>query len=404
MSEKTIIIGAGQAGAQVAVSLRQGGYEGELLLVGKESHLPYQRPPLSKQILKKEWAAERCQLRHLEFYQQHDIEFLLGCSALSLCTDENRVTLDNGKQREFSKLAICTGSRLNRLSIQGADLPGVCYLRTIDEALELASKLQSGVRLAIIGGGYIGLEVAAAARTLDCDVTVIEALDQIMKRSALPEVADFLYQRHEAEGVKFLMNSRVSAIAGQTKVEGVELEDGTTVPVDIVMVGIGVRPDLRWLADSELKMDRGIKVDLNCRTNLENIYAAGDVAETRHPLLDGWHVLESVQNAVSQGKLIAANILGNTESYSESPWFWSEQYDCRLQMAGIPREGDRRITRKNSETEGMSIFSISDGHLNAVQCLNSPREYMVGRQLITRRIEVNENILSDEQFNLKDLL
>ena len=328
----------------------------------------------------------------------------MGCSALSLNTNENRVTLDNGTQREFSKLAICTGSRLNRLSIQGADLPGVCYLRTIDEALELESKLKSGRRLAIIGGGYIGLEVAAAARTLECDVTVIEALDQIMKRSALPEVAEFLYRRHEAEGVNFLMKSRVSAIAGQTKVEGVELEDGTTVPADIVMVGIGVRPDLRWLAGSGLEMERGIKVDLNCRTNLENIYAAGDVPETRHPLLEGWHVLESVQNAVSQGKLIAANMLGNVASYSESPWFWSEQYDCRLQMAGIPRDGDRGVTRNNSETGGMSIFSISDGYLNAVQCLNSPREYMVGRQLITRRVEVNEDVLSDEQFNLKDLL
>jgi 3-phenylpropionate/trans-cinnamate dioxygenase ferredoxin reductase subunit len=404
LSEKTIIIGAGQAGAQVAMSLRQGGYDGELLLVGKELHLPYQRPPLSKQILKKEWAAERCQLRQLEFYQEHDIEFLLGCSAVSLRVDENLVALDDGTTREYSNLAICTGSRLNRLSIPGADLAGVYYLRTIDEALDLAASLQSGARVAVIGGGYIGLEVAAAAVGLGCKVTVIEALDQIMQRSALPEVAEFLYRRHVEEGVLFRMNSKVSGIIGDSRVEGVELENGSTVPADIVMVGIGVRPDLRWLNDSGLETSRGIQVDLNCRTNIENIYAGGDVAETQHPLLQGWHVLESVQNAVSQGKLIAANILGKAESYSESPWFWSEQYDCRLQMAGIPRAGDQLIVRDNPGTHGMSIFSISGGHLNAVQCLNSPREYMVGRQLITKRVEVNESSLSDSQFNLKDLL
>jgi 3-phenylpropionate/trans-cinnamate dioxygenase ferredoxin reductase subunit len=389
---------------QVAVSLRQGGYTGEILLAGKEVHVPYQRPPLSKQVLKKEWAAERCQLRHLDFYGQHDIDLLSGVGAVKLDPGANRVSMDNDGEWEYDALAICTGSRLNRLNVRGVDLPGVCYLRSIDDALDLASRLEPGVRLAVIGAGYIGLEVAAAARSLGCEVTVIEALDQVMKRSALPEIAGLLRHRHEAEGITFRMGSKVSAVVGDVRVEGVELDDGSVIEADTVMVGVGVRPELRWLEGSGLEMQRGVRVDASCRTTVENVYAAGDVAELRHPLLDGWQVLESVQNAVSQGKTVAANILGKKESYSEVPWFWSEQYDCRLQMAGISRPGDQQVRRSHGETGGLSVFSLSGRQLHAVQSVNSPHDYMVGRQLITRRVEVSAEMLADQQYNLKDLL
>lgn len=404
MSGRTIIIGSGQAGVQVAVSLRQGGYAGEILLAGKEVHVPYQRPPLSKQVLKKEWAAERCQLRHLDFYGQHDIDFLPGVGAMKLNPRANRVSMDNDGEWEYDALAICTGSRLNRLNVRGAELAGVCYLRTIDDALDLASRLEPGVRLAVIGAGYIGLEVAAVARSLGCEVTVIEALDQVMKRSALPGIAGLLHHRHEAAGVTFRMGLKVAAVVGDVRVEGVELEDGSTIPADTVMVGVGVRPELSWLEGSGLEMHRGIRVDGSCRTNVENVYAAGDVAELRHPLLDGWHVLESVQNAVTQGKTVAANILGKKESYSEVPWFWSEQYDCRLQMAGISRPGDQQVQRSHVETGGLSVFSLAGRQLHAVQSINSPHDYMVGRQLITRRVEVSAEMLADQHYNLKDLL
>ncbi len=404
MSGRTVIIGSGQAGVQVAMSMRQGGYAGEILLAGKEPHVPYQRPPLSKQVLKKEWAAERCQLRHLEFFEEHGIDLSLGVAATKLDAKAQRLSLDDGSTWDYEALVICTGSRLNRLSIKGADLPGVYYLRTIDHALDLASRLQPGVRLAVIGGGYIGLEVAAAARGLGCEVVVIEALDQVMKRSALPEVASLLQRRHEAEGVTFRMVSKVAGLTGSAGVEGVALEDGRLIRADIVMVGVGVRPDLRWLEGSGIEMNRGVRVDESCRTSLPNVYAAGDVTELRHPLLDGWQVLESVQNAVSQGKIVAANLLGKNETYSEAPWFWSEQYDCRLQMAGIPRADDRHVRRINTETGGMSVFSLSGGLLNAVQSVNSPRDYMVGRQLITRQIEVNADVLADHEYNLKDML
>jgi len=399
-----MIIGAGQAGVQVAISLRQGGYDGEILLVGKEPHVPYQRPPLSKQVLKKEWAAERCQLRHLGFFEEHDIEFLPGVAATRLDPATNRVFLGNGSQWKYDSLAICTGSRLNRLEISGNDLPGVCYLRTIDDALSLSAQLESGERLVVIGGGYIGLEVAAAARSLGCEVHVIEALDQVMKRSALPEIAELLQRRHESEGVRFDLRCGVTGLSGNQRVDTVHLEDGRRVDADVVMIGVGVRPDLSWLEGSGIQTGRGVRVDGSCRTSVSNVYAAGDVAESGHPLLRGWHVLESVQNAVSQGKKVAAAILGQQEELVEAPWFWSEQYDCRLQMAGLPREGDRHVRRDNAETGGTSVFSLAGNRLNAVQCINSPRDYMVGRQMIAHQVDVSAEALADKNYNLKDML
>jgi len=397
-------VGAGQSGVQVAISLRQGGYAGEVILAGKESHVPYQRPPLSKQILKNEWAAERCHLRHLEFYSEHNIDLLTGVVATALDLDTRKVSLDNGTDLAFSHLAICTGSQLNRLPVPGAALPGVHYLRTIDDAIVLSEAFESCRHLVIIGGGYIGLEVAAAARTRGCEVTVVEALDQLMKRSALRPVANWLHRRHENEGVRFCLERKVVSLQGHDHVSGVELDGGEVVPADRVMVGVGVRPDLAWLEGSGIRTGRGVRVDRACRTSAEGIYAAGDVAEFEHPLLDGWQVLESVQNAVSQGKLVAANILGRNEAYTEVPWFWSEQYDCKLQMAGIPRADDQTVHRDNPDTGGFSLFSLTGDRLSAVQCLNSPRDYMVGRQLIAHGSSPDPLALANPQISLKDLL
>ncbi len=389
---------------QTAMSLRQGGYTGEVILAGKEQHVPYQRPPLSKQVLKKEWAGERCQFRHLESYTQHDIDLLLGVSAVSVDAATGKVRLDNGSDWSYDSLVICTGSRLNRLNIAGGRLPEVHYLKTIDDSLALSARLVPGARLVIIGGGYIGLEVAAAARSLGCEVAVIEALERVMKRSALPEIARALHLRHENEGVVLHMNRKVAGLQGTTRVEAVELENGELIPADLVMVGVGVRPDLRCIEGTGVATNRGVLVDGSCRSSVPNIFAAGDIAELQHPLLDGWQVLESVQNAVSQGKVVAASILGQEASYTDVPWFWSEQYDCRLQMAGMPRAGDQQVRRENDETGGFSVFTLSEGRVSGVQSVNSPRDYMVGRQLIAHRTEVGVETLSNQAHNLKELL
>lgn len=404
MPERLIILGAGQAGVQVAISLRQGGFDGELMMVGREIHVPYQRPPLSKQVLKKEWAAERCQLRHLEFYQQHQIQLLQGVSASSLDTVGQNVVLSDGSAWTYGGLAICTGAVLNQLPVAGADLPGVYYLRDLDEALALSGELVEGARIAVIGAGYIGMEVAASARSLGCEVTVIEAQEEIMKRSAMPAIASYLRQYHEQKGVRVLLGTGVKQLHGQDRVAGVELTSGEIIDVDLVMIGVGVRPEISWLAGSGVHTGRGVKVDGHCRSSVDNVFAAGDVAELEHPLLEGWQVLESVQNAVSQGKLVAANLLGGEQSYEETPWFWSEQYDQRLQMAGVPRAADTLVRREHPETGGFSYFALQGEILHAVQSINAPRDYMVGRQLIGKQAPVNATLLADHSNNLKDLL
>lgn len=401
MQQRIVIVGAGQAGLQVAISLRQLGHAGELLLLGGEPHLPYQRPPLSKQVLKGEWPAEKCLLRHAPFFAEHRIDFRPGTVVVGLDARASAVELENGERTRYDQLAICTGARLNRLQFAGSGLQGVHYLRTLDQALALRAELGPGRRLVVAGGGYIGLEVAASARGAGCQVDVVEALDHVMKRSALAPVADFLLARHQAEGVRFHLGRRLTEIHGRRKVEAVSLDDGQLLPADLVLKGIGVRPDLRWLDGSGIETDRGVLVDIHCRTNVDNVFAAGDACETQHGLLPQRLVLESVQNAVSQGKLVAANMLGREGVYVEVPWFWSEQYDCRFQMAGIPRDDDRLVIR-DSGPNSVSVLSIGARGLHAIQCVNAPRDYMAARKLIAAGN--NDPALLNPASNLKDLL
>ena len=222
------------------------------------------------------------------------------------------------------------------------------YLRTLDDADALRNSLAGGVRLVVAGGGYIGLEVAASARAMDCQVHVIEAQEHILMRSALSPVADFLLARHRAEGVQVHLGRLMTEILGGKQVMAVTLDDGQLLEAEVLLKGIGVRPDLRWLDGSGVETGQGVLVDVHCRTNFQNIYAAGDCTELQHALFPGTLLLESVQNAVSQGKIVAANMLGDENSYTEVPWFWSEQYDCRFQMAGLPQAGDELVIRIRS--------------------------------------------------------
>ena len=403
MTQRTVIAGAGQAGFQVAQALRAGGFNGEISLLGREPHAPYQRPPLSKQLLKREWAAEKCRLRQEDFYLQHEIELRTGVSATALDADARTVSLDTGESLPYDHLAICTGSRLNRLHFSGSGLAGVHYLRTLDQSEALADALAGGCRVAIAGGGYIGLEVAASARSLGCEVTVIEAQDHIMQRSALGPIADFLLARHRAEGVDIRPGRMLTEILGRGKVHSVVLDDGAIVDADVLLKGIGVRPDLRWLEGSGLETGRGVVVDSRCRTNLPNVYAAGDVCESRHALFAGTLVLESVQNAIGQGKLVAAGILGREEHYTEVPWFWSDQFDCRVQMAGVPQAGDELVIR-DSGPNSVSVLSLGSDRLNAIQCVNAARDFIAGRKLIARAELAPVNELRNPRQELKDLL
>lgn len=403
MADRVVIVGAGQAGCQVAISLRQGGFEGEVILLGREAWLPYQRPPLSKQVLKDGWAADRCLLRPQAFFETSRIDFRPGVVAGALDTAQRRVLLEGGGEVRYDFLVICSGSRLNRIWYDGPDVSAMHYLRTIDDAMQLRDDLVEGARVTIVGAGYIGLEVAASARALGCEVHVVEAQGHIMQRSALPPIAHFLLARHRAEGVTLHLGRQVEQVHGVDRIESVSLDDGEQIASDVLLTGVGVSPDLHWLEGSGLELGRGVRVDAHCRTNIEHVLAAGDCSECAHPLYATPVVLESVQNAVDQGKVAAATILGAGSRYTEAPWFWSEQYDCRFQMAGLPQVGDELIVRE-TEPGSVSVLSMGGDRLNAVQCVNHPRDFMSGRKLIARGEDVPVDRLRDPACDLKGLL
>lgn len=403
MKQTVVIVGAGQAGYQTALSLRQGGYEGRVILLGDEAHAPYQRPPLSKQVLKGEFDTGRCTLRGADDPGRHDIDFRPQSPVAEVDCRGRQVTLESGRVVDWDHLVIATGARLNRVSLGDSALDGVHYLRTLDQALALRARLQASRRLVIAGGGYIGLEVAASARSLGCEVAVVEAEDRLMPRSALPPVSDFLLELHQAEGVAFHLGCRVTEIHGTGSVRAVSLDDGMLVEADTVLKGLGVRPDLRWLEGSGIETNRGILVDTTCRTSRDRVWAAGDCAETRHPLYPEPVLLESVQNAVTQGRLCAAGILGEEVSYDDVPWFWSEQHGRRLQMAGLPQPDDELVLRRADPTF-LTVLSLGPDRLNAVQCVDAPGDYMAARKLIAARDAVDLDRLRDKQTQLKELL
>lgn len=402
MSETVVIVGAGQAGLQTAISLRQGGFEGRVILLGAEARLPYQRPPLSKQVLKGEFDAERCTLRGQEFLDTQDIDFRPGSRAAGLDTRRRFVQLDSDQVIDYDFLVIATGARLNRIELSGSRLAGVHYLRTLDDALALRDQLQGKERLVVAGGGYIGLEVAASARGLGCEVAVVEAQPHIMQRSALDPIADRLLARHRQEGVEVHLGRLMTEIHGTDRVHAVSLDDGTLIETSTVLKGLGVQPDIGWLEGSGIATDRGVRVDAQCRSSDARVFAAGDCAETRHPLFAEPVVLESVQNAVSQGKVCAAAILGQDARYEDVPWFWSEQYDARLQMAGLPQADDRVVVREDNPN-ALTVLSLGEDRLHAIQCINAPRDYMAGRKLIAAGASLDVERLTDAAVPLQDL-
>ncbi len=404
MNNRVLIIGAGQAAAQTAMSLRQAKFEGEILILGSESHYPYQRPPLSKQLLQGSWQADRCLLRKAEYYDQHDITLQHGITVEDVDTAVSAVRTANGDVLSYDWLVICSGSELNRLDLPGCGLDGVQYLRTLDDAVQLQPRLQQGRRIVVVGGGYIGLEVAASARKNGCEVTVVEVLDGLMKRSALPEIARFLQQRHEREGVAVLLDTMVSGFGGEHALAAVHLQAQNSLDADVAVVGIGVKPAIGWLASCAVACGRGVLVDERCRTNIENVYAAGDCTEHVHVNYAGTRVLESVQNAIGQGRIVAAQITGTDKQYDEVPWFWSEQYDCRLQMAGLPGVDDEIVQRGDSRSGSFSLFSLSDGRPTGVQAINAAKDFMAGKLLIAKNANVDAARLARTEVDLKELL
>ncbi|HVY88504.1 MAG TPA: FAD-dependent oxidoreductase [Hyphomonadaceae bacterium] len=401
--QRIVIIGAGQAGGQTAYSLRLAGYEGLITLIGDEPAPPYQRPPLSKAYFKGELEADRLFLKPIEYYPEHQVELITSTAATGIDVASKRVDLAHGGAVSFDKLVIATGARPRRLPIAGALLPGVCELRTLADVDKLKALARPGARIAVIGAGYIGLEAAAVASQLGLKVTVIEAMPQVLSRVAGPEIGAFYHSVHEAAGTVLRLGAQLEGFEGADRVTGARLSDGEIVPCDLALVGVGVLPNMEIAQKAGLKCGNGIIIDAEARTSHPDIYAIGDVAW--RPLVHYGREgrLESVHNAIEGGKIAAASILGVPPPTLEAPWFWSDQFDLKLQTAGLWTGADQRIVRGDPQSRSFAVFYLKEGRLLAVDAVNAAPEYIVGKKLAAASARVAPGELADKSLSMKDI-
>jgi len=402
MAQNIVIIGAGQAAAQAVASLRAEGFAGAITMVGDEAYAPYQRPPLSKAYLMGSMERPRLFLKPDAFYREAGCELILDVKATAIDRGAKAVRLADGRSLPYDRLLLATGTRVRKLKCPGADLAGIHYLRSIADVDALQAVFRAGKKLVVVGGGYIGLEVAAVAVKRGLDVTVFEALDSVMARAVSKPVSDFFEAVHRAAGVKLILNTAVQAFEGEGHLAAVKA-GGQKVPADIALVGIGVVPNVELAAEAGLTCEDGIAVDLNCATSDPEIFAAGDCT---------WHVgregvalrLESVQNAIDQAKHAALALVGRPKPYREVPWFWSDQYDLKLQIAGLARPGDAIVRRGDPATRKFAVFHLRDGAVAAVESINMPAEYLVGRRLIGDGARIAPERLADTSIAAKSIV
>ena len=403
MSAPVIIAGAGQAGAQAAVSLRQEGYVGPIILVGNEVALPYQRPPLSKGFLKAQVDEAGLLLRAEKVYVDNTVDVVLGESISAIDRAGKRLKLASGRELEYSHLVLALGSRNRRLPLEGAELDGVAYLRDLVEARWLKERLASAKRAVVIGGGFIGLEFAASARALGLEVTVVEAAPRPMSRVLSEQMSNFISARHEAEGVKVLTNQGVRRLVGANgQLTGVELSDGRVLETDLAVIGIGVLPNVELAQAAGLEISNGIVVDALLQTSDAAISAIGDCAAFPTPFANGLMRLESVQNAVDQGRAVAARLAGKAAApFTAVPWFWSEQYDIRLQMAGITSGHDQVVLRGDPASNAFSVFCYRGGKFLGAESVNKAQDHMAVRKLLGANIELTPEQAADPAYGLR---
>jgi 3-phenylpropionate/trans-cinnamate dioxygenase ferredoxin reductase subunit len=402
MPERIVIIGAGQSGAQAVATLRAEGFAGELTLVGDEPFAPYQRPPLSKAYLMGTMERERLFLKPDAFYAEAHCRLLLGVSATAIDRAAKTVNLSNGESLAYDKLLLATGSRVRSIKCVGAELAGVHYLRGIADVDTLRSVFADGARLAIVGGGYIGLEVAAVAAKRGIEVTVFEALDRLMARAVSPPVSAFYEQVHRAAGVNVLLNTGVEAFEGRGKLQAIRAA-GKSHPADVALVGIGIVPNVELAREAGLACDDGIVVNVQSAVADDaSIFAAGDC--TRHIGREGIALrLECVQNAIDQAKHAALSMLGKPNAYREVPWFWSDQYDLKLQIAGLARATDQLVIRGNPDARKFAVFHLREGAIAAVEAVNAAPEYLVGKRLIADGAKIAPERLADTAIPMKTI-
>lgn len=403
MTQKVVIAGAGHAAGQVVTTLRQKQFDGDIVLIGEESWLPYQRPPLSKKYLAGELLAERLYFKPPSFYDDPAIEVRLNTEIAAIHRDDRDIETASGDRIGYDKLVLALGSRPRLLDVEGSNLDGVHYLRTIDDVDRIRRDIVVAKNVVIVGAGYIGLEVAAVACQQGHNVTVLEMADRVMSRVVSPVVSDFYQAQHARHGVGLLLSTGLEGFVGDGRVTAVRTSDGRTLPTDTVVVGVGIVPNTELAASAELDVNNGIVVDDHCQTSDADIFAVGDC--TSHPnSIYGRRVrLESVHNALEQAKTAAANISGEDVAYAQVPWFWSDQYDLKLQIAGLSEGYDEVVVRGNPEDASFSCLYLREGCLIACDSINAPRDFVQSKGLIAERKCIDPARLGDSGTQLKDL-
>jgi len=402
-NKRIVIAGAGHAAGQLVATLQQKKYAGDIVLVGDENFLPYQRPPLSKKFLAGEMLADRLFFRPASFYEDASIDVRLQTQVSSIDRSEKTLVTETGDEISYDSLVLATGSRVRVVPVPGHNLDGVHYLRSINDVHDIQATLKQAQRIVIIGAGYIGLEVAAVMRQIGLDVTVIEMAERVMSRVVSPQVSAFYQEEHASRGVKLELSTGLSAFVGEDKITAVETDDGRRFDADLVIVGVGILPNTKLAEAAGLSVSNGIVVDNRCRSSDSDIYAIGDC--TSHPSrIYGRNLrLESVHNALEQAKTAAANICGEDLEYSQVPWFWSDQYDLKLQIAGLSEGYDDVVIRGDPAQRSFACLYLKRNQLIAIDAINSPRDFIQAKPLIANGAKPDREQLADTEIMLRDL-
>ena len=397
-----VIIGAGQAAGQCVATLKKLGCTSEIILIGEESHPPYQRPPLSKSFLEGKVGLERVYMKNREFYEENEVEFYSDTLVDEIDREKKIVRTSCGKEIEFEKLVIATGSRARELEIEGIQLGNVYYLRTIDDVEKIKEQMSVCQNLSIIGAGYIGLEVAAVASELGMNVSIFEMAERSMNRTVNKKISEHFEDLHKTNGVNFYFQSNIEKLQGETFIEGVKLDDGSLIPADILIIGIGIIPNQELAENAGLDCNNGILVNDKGITSDQSIFACGDCTNHPNKFLDRNIRLESVQNALEQSKVVAANLMGQEKKYEVIPWFWSDQYTQKLQIVGMPEEYDEIVKREYAD--GFSIFYLSNKTIISVTTVNNPKEFLICKKLVEKKVKISSDILTNTANDLNELV
>jgi 3-phenylpropionate/trans-cinnamate dioxygenase ferredoxin reductase component len=399
-----VIVGAGHAGVQVAASLREEGFDGAIALLSAEAHLPYQRPPLSKAFLKGNVELDGLPLRAGQFYRDNRIDLLLGEAAARIDRNASRLELDSGRRLAYGHLVLATGARQRPLEVPGVDLDGVLVLRDLTDARALRERLGTARRIVVIGAGFIGLEIAATAASLGREVTVVEVAPRPLGRALSAAASAFFLEAHEAFGAQFRLGVGVAALHGRDgAVNAVELSDGAMLPADLAIVGIGVLPEDALAREAGLACENGVVVNALLETSDPSISAVGDCAVFPSALLGFAVRLESVQNAVDQARCLARRLVGRPEAYAALPWFWSDQGDLKLQIAGLSHGCDQWVVRGDPLARSFAVFGFRGEELAAVETVNRPGDHMAARRIIGAKLRLSPAQAASLEFDLKKL-